>query len=165
MQNPETVSSVMRSKGEVLTIRWDATILEAAKLMREHGVGCLVAVYPDGRVAGILSERDIVRKVVAEASSPESTHVSAVMTAKVIALKPDATLTRARDIMAEYSIRHLPVIHRGKLEGMVSSRDLMAVELQSAQEIIKEQRGALQAAEKQYPGITKLTTMGGRVLI
>ena len=51
MQNPETVSSVMRSKGEVLTIRWDATILEAAKLMREHGVGCLVAVYPDGRVA------------------------------------------------------------------------------------------------------------------
>ena len=85
--------------------------------------------------------------------------------AKVIALKPDATLTRARDIMAEYSIRHLPVIHRGKLEGMVSSRDLMAVELQSAQEIIKEQRGALQAAEKQYPGITKLTTMGGRVLI
>jgi CBS domain-containing protein len=156
---------MMKTKGEVLTIRWDASIREAAQAMREGGVGCLVAVYADGRVAGIISERDIAHKIVAEGVSPEGAHVSNIMTAKVVALSPDAPLSRAREIMSQYHVRHLPVIQGGKLEGMVSSRDIMAVELDSANEVIKKQSGALEALEKQFPGITQMATVSGRVLI
>ncbi|MCJ7544722.1 MAG: CBS domain-containing protein [Phycisphaerae bacterium] len=166
MQESSQVSTVMLSKGEVLTIRSDRPVREAAEIMRNSKVGCLVVMHPGDRVAGIVTERDIVSKVVAESANPDTVRVSDIMSAKVIAISPTASLARARQVMSEYKIRHLPVIRGGKLEGLVSSRDILSVELRVVQEVVEHQDQLLREAERKCPGITQMKVdAGGRILI
>jgi CBS domain-containing protein len=166
MQESAQVGSVMLNKGEVLTILSDKSVHEAAEMMRNSKVGCLVVMHPGDRVAGIVTERDIVSKVVAESRDPDAVRVSDVMSAKVIAISPTASLARARQVMSEYKIRHLPVIRGGKLEGLVSSRDILALELSVVQKVVEQQDKLLREAEKKYPGITQMEVdAAGRILI
>jgi signal-transduction protein with cAMP-binding, CBS, and nucleotidyltransferase domain len=119
-----------------------------------------------GNIAGIVTERDIVTKVVATGGDPAFVRVADIMTAKVLAITPQVELAKAQQIMAQHDIRHLPVVDDGGLVGMISSRDIMAQQLSTAQDTIRVQSQRLQDIEKRYPGISRLQTDAlGRIII
>ncbi len=115
-------------RGEVLRVSPEASVLDAARLMNQHRVGSLVALDAQGRLAGILTERDVLTRVVAEARSPQKTLVKDVMTTPVVCCEPGTPLEELRAIMREKRIRHVPVVEGGAVVGMVSIGDLNAVE-------------------------------------
>lgn len=106
------------------------TVLEAAKRMNELRIGALVVVEPASRaeeagtVAGILTERDILTRVVAAGRDPARTRIADVMTSRVIACTPDSVLSEVRKVVREKRIRHVPVVEEQRLVGMVSIGDL-----------------------------------------
>ena len=166
MLDSERVRSVMNGKGKTVTIRGDSSVLEAAQLMRQEGVGCLVVTDVGGGIAGVLSEKDMVARVIAESRNPQSTLVREVLTSKVIAISPESSLSRAREVMAEYGIRHLPVVKNGKLEGMVSSRDILSRQLHFVEQVAQRQSSILREVEKKYPGIGRVEAdAAGRIVI
>jgi len=122
-----TVREILTRKGpQVFTIGKAATVLEAALLMNEHKIGSLV-VLEDGRVAGMFTERDVLRRVVGEEREPAKTLVADVMTTEVVCCTPETTIDEARGAMKNRRIRHLPVVDdMGRLLGMVSIGDLNA---------------------------------------
>src|SRR5205814_89186 len=98
-----------------------------------HRVGSLVVVE-DGRVVGMFTERDVLRRVVGERRDPEASLVSEVMTSSIVCCTPDTSVDEARGVMRDRRIRHLPVIDAdGRLLGLISIGDLNA-HLQATQE-------------------------------
>jgi CBS domain-containing protein len=132
-----TVREILARKGaDVLSIRKDASVLEAALLMNEHRVGSLV-VLEDGHVAGIFTERDLLRRVVCERLDPFSTMVADVMTEEVFCATPDTPLAEVRGTMKNRRIRHLPVVDSASgLIGLVSIGDLNAHEATTQEQTI-----------------------------
>jgi CBS domain-containing protein len=128
------VKDLLQRKGtQVYTIGPTADVLQAALVMNEHRVGALV-VLDEGRVVGMFSERDVMRRVVCERRDPSQTRVGEVMTAEVICCSPETSTDEARGAMRDRRIRHLPVADGdGNLLGLVSIGDLNA-ELQAEQE-------------------------------
>src|SRR4051812_22838165 len=100
------------------------TVLEAARYMMEHNVGA-VPVLRDGNLTGILSERDIMNRVVAVGRTPGTTAVSEVMTANPRAVAADETIEECLFIMREFGFRHLPILDGKELKGIVSLRDVL----------------------------------------
>lgn len=100
------------------------TVLEAARYMMEHNIGA-VPVLRDGDLVGILSERDIMNRVVAVGRTPGTTAVSEVMTAKPRAINADETLEECLFIMREFGFRHLPIVEGREVRGLVSLRDVL----------------------------------------
>lgn len=126
-----TIAALLRTKGtEVKTIGPKATVLEAAKTMNQHRIGSLVVVdgASRGKVAGILSERDILTRIVAAQMDPDRTLVAEVMTRDVVTCTPDYSLTELRELIRERRIRHIPVVEGERLVGLVSIGDLNAHE-------------------------------------
>jgi CBS domain-containing protein len=122
-----TVRELLERKGtHVLTVGPTASVLHAALVMNEHRVGALVAV-DDGRVAGMFTERDVLRRVVAGGRDPGATRVGEVMTAPVICCSLETTVDEARAVMRDRRVRHLPVADAdGRLLGLISIGDLNA---------------------------------------
>ncbi len=118
--------SIQQRIERVHTITQCTTVLEAARMMNEHRVGALIVKDTFGDIVGIISERDILTRVVAAEKSPSSTTVDDVMTKQLISCKLDTTLAQARHLMTKQRIRHVPVIDNGVLEGMISIGDLNA---------------------------------------
>jgi len=108
---------------DVKTIEKDATIQEAAEVMSKHGIGSLI-VTEDSRVIGIVTERDILIKVVSESKDATKTYVKDIMTKEVIMIKPDADIEDAADIMMERKIKKLPVVEGNALIGIITSVDV-----------------------------------------
>lgn len=106
-----------------LTIREDASVREAAVKMTERGVGAIL-VESDGKVVGIVTERDIVRRVVANKLDPEKVKVLEIMSKPLIAVDPDAPVEDALRAMFENKVRRLAVVKDKKLVGVVSISDL-----------------------------------------
>ena len=124
-----TVHSILSRKGnEVVSIEADQSVLAAANRMNERGIGGLV-VIEDGRMIGIVTERDIMRKVVAAERNPSLTPVREVMTSPVACCRPETTLLECRSVMTDKRIRHLPVVDDRGLRGIVTIGDLMAQEV------------------------------------
>jgi len=114
------------------------TVLEAARYMLEHNVGAL-PVLRDGNLTGILSERDIMNRVVAVGRTPGTTAVSEVMTANPRAVAADESIEECLFIMREFGFRHLPIVDGKELKGLVSLRDVL---MHQAAEIEKQTRRA-----------------------
>jgi len=114
------------------------TVLEAARFMMEHNVGAL-PVMRDGELAGIISERDIMNRVVALGRTPGHTGVSEVMTAKPRAVSLDESLEECLFIMREFGFRHLPIVDGKELKGLVSLRDVL---MHQAAELERQTRRA-----------------------
>jgi len=103
-----------------------ATVRQATRLMNDHGIGSLV-VTTGNRLVGIFTERDVLRRVVAEGRSPDSTTVGEVMTCDVVCCPPEASVEDAADIMRRRRVRHVPVIdHDESIVGLVSIGDINA---------------------------------------
>jgi len=124
-----TVQSVLDRKGsQVVTIDVAETVLAAAKLMNERSIGGLV-VLDGGQVAGMFTERDILRRVVAAQRDPARTPVGDVMTTQVAFCRRDTLLDDCRAVMTERRIRHLPVMDDQCVCGIVTIGDLTAHEV------------------------------------
>jgi CBS domain-containing protein len=109
---------------KVYSIEATRTVLEAARYMMEHAVGA-VPVLRNGDLVGILSERDIMNRVVAVGRTPGTTAVSEVMTANPRAVSIDESIEECLFIMHEFGFRHLPVLDGKDLKGLVSLRDVL----------------------------------------
>ncbi len=114
------------------------TVVEAARYMMEHNVGA-VPVLRDGALVGILSERDIMNRVVAVGRTPGTTAVSEVMTANPRAVPADESIEECLFIMREFGFRHLPIVDGKELKGLVSLRDVL---MHQADEIERQSRKA-----------------------
>lgn len=108
----------------VYSIEADRSVLEAARSMMEHSIGAL-PVLRDGELVGIVSERDIMNRVVAIGRMPGTTKVSEVMTANPKSVGLDETIENGMFLMREYGFRHLPITDGKQLKGLVSLRDLL----------------------------------------
>ncbi len=109
---------------ETFTINADQTVLEAAQYMVEHNIGA-VPVLRGGELVGIFSERDVMKRVVAEGRDPARTRVSDVMTAHPIAVSPNEDVERCMVLMKQHGFRHLPITEGKRLIGLLSLRDLL----------------------------------------
>src|SRR5207302_2820005 len=133
-----TVREILANKGShVLTIGKTATVLEAAMLMNDHKVGSVVVTEDGGRLLGMFTERDVLRRVVGEQRDPASTPVSEVMTTEVVCCTPDTTIEEARVAMKNRRIRHLPLVDGDRrVQGVISIGDLNAYHLNSQEQTI-----------------------------
>ncbi len=124
-----TVGDLLMRKGNLVhRIGPDATVFRATQLMNRMKIGALVVTDHD-RVVGIFTERDVLRRVVAEARNPAETRVEEVMTRELACATPETTLEEASLVMKNRRIRHLPVCDEaGELAGLVSIGDLNAWE-------------------------------------
>jgi CBS domain-containing protein len=123
---------------KVYSVEASRTVLEAARFMMEHNIGAL-PVLRDGELAGILSERDIMNRVVAVGRTPGTTHVSEVMTANPRAVAPEESIEECLFIMREFGFRHLPIVDGRELKGLVSLRDVL---MHQAAEMERQSRKA-----------------------
>lgn len=103
------------------------TVRDVARTMSERNIGA-IAVLDAGKLVGIFSERDVVTRIVAEGRNPDDTRVDSVMTKDLFVAGPDDDINAALQKMHECNCRHLPVVHRGNLVGMISIRDLLKVD-------------------------------------
>jgi CBS domain-containing protein len=123
------VCEILAGKGsQVWAISRDASVLDAARLMREQNIGGLL-VSDDSRLVGIFTERDVLKRIVAEGRDPATTRVEEVMSREVACCSPDTTIEEARAVMRDRRIRHLPVMDHDQLVGLVSIGDLNAYQL------------------------------------
>jgi CBS domain-containing protein len=124
---PKVQDILSHKGGDVATIEAERCVIDAAQEMNRRRIGSLV-VMKGQRVVGIFTERDILVRVVAERRDPEKTSVGEVMTAPVVCCVPETPLADCRAIVTNRRIRHIPVVVAGKLLGIVTSGDIIALE-------------------------------------
>ncbi len=133
-----TVRDLLARKGtDVIAVTPDQTVLEAAHLMNEKGIGGVV-VMTGSKLVGIFTERDIMRRVVAATRDPATTLISDVMTAECMTITADVQIAVCRAMMSSKRIRHFPVVHDEGLIGMVTSGDILAFEVMQAEAQIEQ---------------------------
>ncbi len=119
------VKDVMTSP--VITISEAGNVQKAAQLMNRNDVGCVIVTSKEGKPVGIITERDLITRVLTKNTLPSSVSVKKVMTSPLLTIDPDETLTEAARKMSRLNVRRLGVIYRGNLVGLVSSKDILAV--------------------------------------
>ncbi len=120
------VRDILARKGvETVTVAPTVSVLEAAQIMNARGIGA-VLVLAEGELVGIFTERDLMRRVVAEQRDPDSTPVGDVMTRHLVTTRADITVEECASQMTSRRIRHLPVIGDTGLAGVITIGDLLA---------------------------------------
>lgn len=121
------ISEILRGKGRfVATIRPDATVRELLARLAEHNIGAIVVSEDEGAtIGGIVSERDVVRRLNDRGDAVLDAPVSSIMTTDVRTCASGDTADDLRPIMIEYRVRHLPVVDDGRLAGIVSIGDVV----------------------------------------
>jgi CBS domain-containing protein len=123
---PMTVKAILSRKGnDVITIEPTVTLSDAVKILADHRIGAVVVAGADRQVAGILSERDIVRALAQRGPGALQDAVGQVMTRKVVTCSESDTVAAIMERMTQGKFRHLPVVERGKLAGLVSIGDIV----------------------------------------
>ena len=112
----------------VIRIHPDESVAVAARTLTRYNIGILPVCGGDGRICGLVTDRDLVTRCMAAGRSPVNTPVRDVMTAQVISARPDMDTAAAAGLMGREQIRRLPVVENGKLCGMVSLGDLAVQE-------------------------------------
>jgi CBS domain-containing protein len=121
------IEHILATKGgEVITVSSADAVAHAVATLRSHGIGAVIVSDDDGAtVAGILSERDIVRALADDGPGALDRPVSAVMTSDVFTCEPSAAIEELMATMTERRIRHIPVLHDGRIVGVVSIGDVV----------------------------------------
>lgn len=134
------IEKLIEVKGnELWTISPEDFVFDAIKEMNEHSIGALPVVL-DGKLVGIISERDYARKVILKDRSSKETQVKEIMTTRVFHTFPKQKIEECMVVMSEHHIRHLPVIDNEKLIGMISIGDVV-------KDIISEQQFKIEQLE------------------
>ena len=149
MKLVDTIATVLRRKpGDIFSISPEATVYEAIEMLADKGIGALL-VMAEGKLVGILSERDYARKVILKGKASKETRVKEIMTSPVVSVAPSQTVDDGMTLMTAKRIRHLPVVEGENVMGMVSIGDLVKW-------IISEQEVTIQQLENyitgKYPG-------------
>ena len=133
-----TVRHLLDRKGRAIyRVAPEAPVLEAVRLMAEHHVGALL-VMREHELLGIISERDYARKVILRGRSSSETAVTQIMSAPVTTVAPESTVEECMRLMTERRIRHLPVLHGGRVIGLVSIGDLVKAVIEDQRETIEQ---------------------------
>lgn len=131
------ISTILATKGShVVTVRPEQTLKEAATLLARHNIGAMVVTDEAGQVVGIFSERDLARAVARDDDFLKRT-VGEVMTRKVVCGTPQDDVMSVIETMTNRRFRHLPILDRGKLAGMVSIGDMVKAIMQDYQGTIE----------------------------
>ena len=141
----KTINQLLDQKGhEVCSIKPNASVFDAIKLMADREIGALVVL--DGeKLVGIFSERDYARKVILLGKSSKSTKINEIMTTRVTYVGPTQTVEECMALMTEKRVRHLPVLEETELVGMISIGDLV-------KSIIAEQQFLIEQLENYISG-------------
>ena len=140
-----TLGSMIKAAGRgVFSVGSQQTVFEALQFMADKNIGA-VLVIDDGVLAGIFSERDYARKVVLEGRSSQKTLVRDVMVSKLITIEAQEPLDRCMQLMTDHRIRHLPVLEKGQLIGVISIGDVV-------RQMIIEQRQLIDQLEAYIRG-------------
>jgi CBS domain-containing protein len=129
------VKDVMSSP--VITLEEDATSDKVANLMDENDVGCVIVTNKEGKPLGIITERDLVIRVLAKNLKPDAVKAKEIMTSPLVTIEPEVTISEAARRMNRLDIRRLGVLYKGDLVGIVSSKDILNV-MPELIEIIQE---------------------------
>ena len=125
MKSSVPISSLLHHKGPALwSISPDTTVFEAVKLMAEKNVGSLLVLL-DGKLVGLFTERDYARKIVLQGKSSKDTRVREIFTGVVITVNPQDSVEDCMKLMTEHRVRHLPVVEKENIVGIVSIGDLV----------------------------------------
>jgi CBS domain-containing protein len=144
----EPVSSLLRQKTPAIwSISPDSTVYEAIEQMARRHIGALI-VLRDGKLGGIVSERDYARKVILKGKHSHETRVSEIMTAPVFFVRPDQSLDECMRIMTANHVRHLPVLEGERVVGLVSIGDLVHWIIMSHEQTIHQLQSYITGA---YP--------------
>jgi CBS domain-containing protein len=142
-----TVKAILSTKGRhVTTIEPNADLATAAKILAEKKIGALLIAGAEGRVVGILSERDIVRAVAARGASALQTPLSEVMTRKVVTCTEGETVSVIMERMTAGKFRHVPVVEQERLVGVISIGDVVKHRLQEMEQESSALRDYIQSA-------------------
>ena len=133
----KTVRQMLHGKSPLISISLTATVYDALAMMARHDVGALV-VLDQGRLAGMFSERDYARKVILQGKASKELAVSEVMTTRVLYVRPDDTVEGCMALMTDKRVRHLPVMDRGTVVGLVSIGDVVKSLLHEQQFVINQ---------------------------
>jgi len=135
------VSAVLESKGRnVVTVAPRDTVASLVKVLSVNRIGAAPVVSADGRLAGIISERDVIRGMAQHGDSVTALPVERLMTTEVRTCSPEDAIVELMEVMTLQRIRHLPVVRNGALEGIVSIGDVVKQRLQEAQSELNELR-------------------------
>jgi len=129
------VKDVMSSPA--ITVEENAPANHVAELMDKHDVGCIIVTAKEEKPIGIITERDLVLRVLAKNAKPDTLKAGEVMTTPLITIEPDATITETARRMSRLNIRRLGVVYKGRLVGIISSKDVLGV-MPELLEIIQE---------------------------
>lgn len=144
------VIDLLSNKGtEIYSIRSDKTVFDAIKKMSELGIGALL-VIDDNSLEGIISERDYRDKVILKGRQSKNTPVKDIMTSRLITIKSTDDVKVCMKLMTEHKIRHLPVLDKGKLSGIISIGDVVKSVIDQQKVEIKSLRNYI--AGGRYPG-------------
>ena len=125
-------------RSSIATMTANATVQEAAKVMAGKNIAAMIVVDDDSNITGIVTERDMTQRVIAQGIDAQSTAISKIMTANPDTLSPDDSAGDALELMHSRSYRHLPVAVDGKCVAMVSIRDLYVTMKAALEEDIRE---------------------------
>ena len=133
-----SVKEILDAKGrDFWYVEPDCTVFDAIKMMADKGAGS-VLVMQQGRLVGIITERDYARKVVLEGKSSPALPVSEVMSTKVLYTTPEQSVEKCMALMTDKRVRHLPIMHEGQVCGVVSIGDLVKAVIDEQQFMITQ---------------------------
>lgn len=120
------VSNLLATKGrDVATISQERTVADAVQVLKERRIGALIVTGPNPPLAGIVSERDVVRALAERGASALDQKVADIMSSDVTTCAESTTAVELMGLMTEHRIRHVPVVHSGQLVGMISIGDVV----------------------------------------
>lgn len=129
-----TVALILKDKGaDIVSIAPEAPLADAVALLAEHRIGALLVLDTGGRIAGMLSERDLVRGLAKKGGALLDDPVSTLMTENVITTGPGDSVARVMTVMTKNRFRHLPVMSGKRLIGMISIGDVVKHRLEEAE--------------------------------